>query len=200
MNKSLLFLNIIMLVAIAVLFYLFFSGKENGGPIKRTGTFSDPVPGKNFRVGYFDMDSIEANFTLFKDMQKVVSKKEDSINSVLSSARMNLQSKYRKYQEQGAAMTQEQVKAASDELSRMDNEIKNNEMTLNQSFQSFYMNKQQEVIAQIKKYCIEFNKDWKYSFIIANEPGLVYYKDTAYNITSELLNGLNALYKNKKKD
>ena len=185
MNKGLLTLNLVLLVAVAVLFYLFFNNKDKGG-ISSSGKRSGiDVTEKKFKVGYFDMDSIEANFSLSKDMQKEVSKKEDSMQTVLNSARMNLQSQYKKYQDRGATMTQEEVKAASNELSDMDNKIKSMEMSLNQSFQTFYMNKQQEVIAQIKKYCIEFNKDHEYSFIIANEPGLVFYKDTAYNITTE---------------
>ena len=145
------------------------------------------------------MDTIEANFSLFKEMQQEVSKKEDSINMVLNSARMNLQNKYRNYQEKRSTMTPSDLEKAGNELTELDNEIKNKEASLNQSFQSFYMNKQQEVIAQIKKYCIEFNNDKKFSFIIANEPGLVYYKDTAYNITSELLKGLNQIYSKQKK-
>lgn len=200
MNKGLLTLNLVLLVAVAVLFYLFFNNKDKGG-ISSSGKRSGiGVTEKKFKVGYFDMDSIEANFSLSKDMQKEVSKKEDSMQTVLNSARMNLQSQYKKYQDRGATMTQEEVKAASNELSDMDNKIKSMEMSLNQSFQTFYMNKQQEVIAQIKKYCIEFNKDHEYSFIIANEPGLVFYKDTAYNITTELLKGLNALYDKQKKN
>ena len=200
MNKGLLALNIVLLPAVAVLFYLFFNNKENRKSSGRGNYPPDSASHKNFKVAYFDMDSIEANFSMFKDMQKEVSKKEDSINTILNSARMNLQSKYKKYQDKGATMTQEEVKDASEELKQMDMAIKNSEMTLNQSFQNFYMNKQQEVITQIKKYCMEFNMDDKYSFIIANEPGLVYYKDTAYNITSGLLKGLNALYDKQKKN
>ena len=200
MNKGLLTLNIFLAIGLAVLFYLFFSNKEKKGAIGQNKKTSDPTSSTVFKIAYFDMDSIEANFSLFKDMQKEVSKKEDSMQTVLNSARMALQNKYKKYQEQGTTMTEEQVKVASEELRQMDMGIKNSEMTLNQSFQNFYMNKQQEVISQIKKYCLEFNKDGKYSFIISNEPGLVYYKDTTYNITSELLKGLNALYDNQKKN
>jgi len=200
MNKSLLILNLMLIVAVAILFFLFFnSKKKNDGARSNINSITGNSV-NSFRVGYFDMDSIEANFSLFKEMQKEVAKKEDSMQAVLNSAKMNLQNKYKKYQDMGATLTQDQVKAASNELSDMDNKIKNMEMTLNQSFQNFYMNKQQEVIAQIKKYCLEFNKDGKYSFIIANEPGLVYYKDTTYNITTELLKGLNALYNKQKKN
>jgi outer membrane protein len=133
-------------------------------------------------------------------MQSEISKKEDSINSILNSARMNLQNKYRKYQEQQASMTPADIENAGNELSKLDMDIKNREQSLNQSFQSFYMSKQQEVISHIKKYCMEYNKDKKYSLIIANEPGLIYYKDTAFNITSELLKGLNELFDKPKKN
>lgn len=201
MNKGLLVLNIILLLAVGVLFYLFFEKKEYKDQSLREGVFGDStVTGRHSGIAYFDMDSIEANFSLFKEMQAEVSKKEDSMNSLLNSARMNLQSKYRKYQERRSTMTPEEVEKAGNELTQLDNEIKNSEQSLNQSFQSFYMNKQQEVISQIKKYCLEFNKDKKYSFIISNEPGLIYYKDTAYNITSEMLKGLNEMYSKKKKN
>lgn len=200
MNKGLLILNIFLAVAIAVLFFLYFRNMDSTGTGGNKKRSADSTTTSVFRIAYFDMDSIEANFSLFKDMQKEVSKKEDSMQTVLNSARMALQSKYKKYQEQGATMSETQVKIASDELKQMDMDIKNSEANLNQSFQNFYMNKQQEVITQIKKYCTEFNKDGKYSYIIANEPGLVYYKDTACNITTELLKGLNALYDKQKKN
>ena len=200
MNKGLLGLNIILLVAVAVLFFLHFSSSGSRHPsTSATGSSNSSDP-TIFRIAYFDMDSIEAKFSLFKQMQTEVSKKEDSMNSILNSARMNLQNKYRKYQEQQASMTPSDIENAGNELSKLDMEIKNRELSLNQSFQSFYMNKQQEVISQIKKYCLEYNKDKKYSLIIANEPGLIYYKDSAFNITSELLRGLNGLYDKQKKN
>ena len=198
MNKGLLVLNIILVIAVAILFYLYFSFKDNGSTTGKPGGSSNSSDPSSFRMAYFDMDSIEAKFSLFKQMQAEVSKKEDSMNSIMNSARMNLQSKYRKYQEQRETMTQDDMEKASNDLSKIDMDIKNSEISLNQTFQSFYMNKQQEVISQIKKYCLEYNKDKKFSMIIANEPGLIYYKDTAFNITSELLKGLNELHSKPK--
>jgi outer membrane protein len=80
----------------------------------------------------------------------------------------------------------------------MDSEIKNRTAELNQTYQTFFMNKQQEIVTLIKNYCKEFNKDRRFSYIIAREPGLFYYTDTAYNVTSDLLKGLNAFYSKKK--
>jgi len=68
-----------------------------------------------------------------------------------------------------------------------------------QDYQKYYVGKQQEIVTLIKNYCKEFNKDRKFSYIIAKEPGLFYFADTAYNITPELLKGLNAFYAKKNK-
>jgi outer membrane protein len=201
MNKGLLVLNIVLLGAVGVLFYLYFDKKDKGITNEVSQGKNDiGLSGGSLRVAYFDMDSIESNFTLFKSMQAEVNKKEDSINTILNSARMNLQSKYKKFQEQQATMTPQQQEQAGMELNQMDMAIKNNEASLNQSYQSYFMNKQKEVIALIKNYCKEYNKDKKYSYIIANEPGLFYFTDTACNITTDLLRGLNAYYSKQKKN
>ena len=69
--------------------YFFHFKKNNAGNVavsKTEGTDDSAKPGKVV-VAYFDMDSIEANFSMFKEMQKEVGKKEDSMNSVLNSAK-----------------------------------------------------------------------------------------------------------------
>ncbi|MEJ7676074.1 MAG: hypothetical protein WKF59_26075 [Chitinophagaceae bacterium] len=45
----------------------------------------------------------------------------------------------------------------------------------------------------------EYNNDGRYDYVFSYEPGLMFYKDSALNITSDVINGLNNLYaKNKK--
>src|SRR4030095_15435253 len=115
-----------------------------------------------------------------------------------SQMRAAFQSYYMKLQSQSANLTQRQRDSLGNELAQMDMDIKNRASEMNQTYQTYYMSKQQEIITKIKNYCKEFNKDRKYSYIIAREPGLFYYTDTAYNVTSELLKGLNAFYAKKK--
>jgi outer membrane protein len=81
---------------------------------------------------------------------------------------------------------------------RLDNDIKSQMADLNQRYETYYFGRRTEIVTQIKNYCKEFNKDRRYSYIIANEP-LFYYADTAYNITEQLLKGLNEFYTKKKK-
>ncbi|HEU5165674.1 MAG TPA: OmpH family outer membrane protein [Chitinophagaceae bacterium] len=199
MNKGLLTLNILLLVCVGVLFFLFFTRKDSTTSV--TPNRTDPDTASKWQhtpVAYFDMDSIEANFVLWKQVQAEVMKREAGINDTINQMKRSFQSYYQKLQAQSSNLSTHQKDSLGNELAQMDAEIKNRTAELNQNYQTYFMNKQQEIVTKIKNYCKEFNKDKRYSYIIAREPGLFYYTDTAYNVTSELLKGLNAFYNKKK--
>jgi len=199
MNKGLLTLNIILLVAVGVLFFLYFGkGTTRTTRIKENSKDSI-IDNRPFRVAYFDMDSVESNFVLAKEMQSELMKKDDNISGEMNRMQQNYQQRFQKLQQQGPTMNQAQVEAAQRELFQMEQNIKSRKSQLDQDYQAYYVNKQQEIISLIKKFCEDYNKDKKYSMIIANEPGLIYYKDSAFNITPALLKGLNEMYSKQKK-
>ena len=199
MNKGLLALNIVLLIGVAILFFLFFTRKDKVTSVITTRTGIDTIAQwEHTPVAYFDMDSIEANFFLWKQVQTEVVKREAGINDTINQMRNGFQSYYQKLQAQSANLSPRQKDSLGNVLAQMDAEIKNRTAELNQKYQTYFMTRQQEVVTKIKSYCKEFNKDKKYSYIIAREPGLFYYTDTAYNVTSELLKGLNAFYTKKK--
>ena len=199
MNKGLLALNIVLLIGVAILFFLFFNKKDNtSSVIPIRNNHDTAIQKQQTPVAYFDMDSIEANFFLWKQVQTEVVKREAGINDTINQMRNGFQSYYQKLQSQSANLSPRQKDSLGNELAQMDAEIKNRTAELNQKYQAYFMSKQQEIVTLIKNYCKEFNKDKRYSYIIAREPGLFYYTDTAYNVTSELLKGLNAFYNKKK--
>ena len=199
MNKGLLALNIVLLIGVAILFILFFSKKDKMTSVIPLRIGADTAAKwQHTPVAYFDMDSIEANFVLWKQVQAEVVKRESGINDTINQMRNGFQSYYQKLQSQSANLSPRQKDSLGNELAQMDAEIKNRTAELNQKYQTYFMSRQQEIVTKIKNYCKEFNKDKKYSYIIAREPGLFYYTDTAYNVTSELLKGLNAFYTKKK--
>ena len=199
MNKGLLALNIVLLIGVAILFILFFSKKDKMTSVIPLRIGADTAAKwEHTPVAYFDMDSIEANFILWKQVQAEVVKREACINDTITQMRNGFQSYYQKLQAQSGNLSPRQKDSLGNELAQMDAEIKNRTAELNQKYQAYFMSKQQEIVTLIKNYCKEFNKDKRYSYIIAREPGLFYYTDTAYNVTSELLKGLNAFYNKKK--
>jgi outer membrane protein len=201
MNKGLLALNIVLLVAVGILFFLFFNKKDKGtvNTTERSSFFDTSRKWQNVPVAYFDMDSVEANFTLWKQVQDEVLKNEQTIYDSINRMKLGLQMQVQQFQEQEPKMPAEEVKRATSYFMQRDQDIKNTEKALMQDYQKYYVGKQTEIVTKIKDYCKEFNKDRRFSYIIAKEPGLFYFADTAYNITPELLKGLNTFYAKKNK-
>lgn len=92
-------------------------------------------------------------------------------------------------------MTPMQSESATQDLLQMQDQIKNRRQSLNLEYNDLVTRKMSDVRSKIEDFLKVYNKDNKYSYIISYEPGLFYYKDTIYNITKDVVNGLNAMYK-----
>ena len=92
-------------------------------------------------------------------------------------------------------MTQAQVDAASAEMKKMDDDMKARKQQLDQEYNDLMVRKQNEIKTKIEAFLKEYNKTMNYSYIISYEQGLFYFKDTAYNITADVVKGLNLQHK-----
>lgn len=81
----------------------------------------------------------------------------------------------------------------------MDDEMKNRKQEMDQDYNNYMMTKQNEIKTKIEEFLKEYNTKKGYTYIVSYEQGLFYYKDTAYNITADVVRGLNEKYKPVKK-
>jgi len=81
---------------------------------------------------------------------------------------------------------------------QMEKAFQGKEKMMNDEFQDEQFKKLQDVKKKIEDYLKEYNKDKGYAFIFSSSPDLMYYKDSAYDITPDVIKGLNILYKKKK--
>ncbi|MGQ0738530.1 MAG: OmpH family outer membrane protein [Bacteroidota bacterium] len=196
MKNGMLIWNVLLSLAVAVLLVLHFgsSGKKSGDEISG----SDTLRGSGqFRMAYFEMDSVAANFDLVKDVKTELAKKEDDINREVDLLTRNFQQKYKYYQDQALAgsLTQAQGDAASAEMKKLEDDIKTRKQQLDQEYNDLMVRKQNEIKTKIEAFLKEYNKAKNYSYIISYEQGLFYFKDTAYNITADVVKGLNQQHK-----
>ena len=96
-------------------------------------------------------------------------------------------------------MNQGEVDAASQELKKMDDDIKIRKSQLDQEYSDLMVRRQTEIKNKIEDFLKDYNKTRKYSYIISYEQGLFYFRDSAYNITVDVVKGLNQFYKKKDK-
>ncbi len=181
--------------------YLLFNSFSNTGTGLASGTQRSTGVSGAFRMGYFEMDSIAANFDMVKELKAEMTKREDAINAELDGLTKTLQQKLSYYQQQASsgALTQDQGDAASREMRTLEDNLKSRKQSLESEYSDFVLRRQNEIKSRIEDFLKEYNKSSQFSYIVSYEPGLFYYKDSAFNITQDVIQGLNSQYKTLKK-
>jgi outer membrane protein len=199
MNRGVIIFNAVILILIGILFYLHFSSSKKV-PASTEGN-KKVVPSStnnSFRIAYFEMDSIENSFGMVKEVKNELNRKDEQINNEKMRLRKFYQDKVNSYQQSANSMNQVQSEQATRDIMQMEQDIKNKMQSMDQEFQDLSMRKTREVKTKIEEFLKEYNKDKGFSYILVNEPGLIFYKDSAYNITGDVIKGLNEQYPKKK--
>ena len=188
-------LSALALVLVAILFFLLFS---------RTSTphTSAQVPARQpasaFKIAYFDIDSLEANYRYFKDVLSQVKDRENAMNAELGSMEKTYQKKITEWQQKSSTMSQAESEQVQREYATMQQNYQSRKQTLQAELFKQNEDLKSNIKRKIENYLKDYNKDRNYSFIFAYEPNsFMYYQDTAYNITQDLIIGLNSTYKKK---
>jgi outer membrane protein len=184
-------LNIILLIAVGVLYFLFF--KKNNTAAKSPAVASGVANVSSGKLAYFDMDSVENRYTYIKNMRDQLKSKEQGINGEMMGLKKKYMDRIQQLQAKAQTMSQQEGEAAQAEINQMQQKIQAREGELTQSIQGDQLKMMQDINKKIEEYLKVFNKDNKYSFIFSHQPGdFIYYKDSLSNITTEVINGLNA--------
>lgn len=191
------FLSILAVLGVGVLFYLHFSGSPKSNAHKVSDTKSGA---RNFRMAYFDIDSLQEKYEYFKDASGDLKTKEAGLTSQIESLQTSYQKRLRELQEKSATMTQAEGEAAQREVSQMQQKFQQRQMSMEQDLKKHQMDVMTTVRTRIENYLKEYNKEKGYAFILSYEPGLLlYYRDSVYDITNDVIQGLNEQYKKEKK-
>jgi len=200
MKNGLLAWNLVLTIIAGYLLFSHFSKKSD--KVDGAGKVSSKDHSKDsssFRIAYFEMDSIENNFDMVKAVKAEIAKKDEEYNYGLGQLDYTYQKRLSEYQGKGPTMTQADVEKAQADMHQLEQTLKGQKQDLDQKYQAFVMQRNLSVKKKIEDFLARYNKDRKYSYIVAYEQGLFYYKDTAYNITNDLIRGLNLEYKSEKK-
>jgi len=199
MNRGLLILNIVLLLLIGVLFYLHFSAKQKSVVAPKKVEVASSTD-NGFRIAYFELDSVTNSFAMVKDIEKELNREEQKMNAEMNQWQKRYNDKLAQYQSmaQKQQMSEIQSETANRDMLQLQETIRNKKQELDQRYQDMYMRRKREVNTSIEAFLKEYNKTKGYSYIFSNEAGFMYYRDSAYNITKDLLKGLNAQYSKKK--
>ncbi len=193
-------LNVLLLLLVGVLFYLHFSGKKGNGItpqiIKADGkTVSVP------QIAYVDMDSFSTHYEYFKIKKAEVQAAQTAMEDELQRKASAFQSKYQAFMQKAETMTEEEGMAAQQQLAQekeaLDMLMQRNDETIMKKSTDFNNQIREDVIKFLKKY----NADGRFSYIMPYSKDQInlLYVNEAYNITDDVIQGMNEEYKANKK-
>jgi len=197
MARGLLIFNIVLLVLVGVLFYLYFSSNKKNDASKITGPRSVNNTGNTSGIAYFEMDSVTNAFALVKDVKTELEKTEQQFSTELARMEKDIMMKAQEYKNQ-TTMSQVQSEIATKDLQDRQQNYQVKKAEYEQRYQDMHIAKRLEVRTKIEEFLKEYNESKRYSYIFSNEPGFIYYHDTVYNITADLIKGLNERFVKKK--
>jgi outer membrane protein len=182
--------NGVMAVAIIVLFVLHFN--SNSTHIKSSAMAAGGV-----KVAYFEIDSIQNSYNFFKDVKAALQAKDVENAKQLTGLKNAFAIKYQELQKNGQYLSQAEIGARQQELAQLEKNYTNREQQLAAEMQEESFKRLQEVKQKIEAFLVSYNKNKEFAYIFSSNPDLMYYKDTAYDITADIVKGLNAEYKPK---
>lgn len=184
-------INGVLVVAIGVLYFLHFN--ESNTPIK-----SSALSAGGTKVAYFEIDSIQNNYEFFKEVKSALQVKDMENSKQLTALKNAFAVKYQDLQKNGQFLSQAEIGSRQQELAQLEKNYTNKEQQLSQELQEESFKRLQEVKKKIEAFLVTYNKNKAFAYIFSSNPDLMYYKDTAYDITEDIVKGLNSEYKSKK--
>jgi outer membrane protein len=194
MKNALYIINGILLIAVGVLFYLFLTEKKNNSSVIKSSTWIDTSKTPT-RIAYFEWDSIE-NQRFYKDMQAELNRKNEEISKKKLALNQQYQSRLDFYNKKN--MSQVESEQAAQDMRGLEQTLRSEADKLDQDLNDYVVRKKVEFNDKIRSFLKEYNQNKKFSYIIANEPGFIFYRDSAFNITADVVRGLNDIFLKKK--
>jgi outer membrane protein len=192
----------ILLVAVVVLYYLFFSSgvKTQSGSSVKIG--SNKIKAEtSLRLAYIDLDTIEEKYLYFKQKNDELEKEKKKMETEVESGVKKLELDRENFLKRGQSITQAEAEQFQQQFQVRYQQLSEKRERLFAAHMENQKKAFDEIQAKINDYLNEYNKNEKYQFIFSVGAGnlTVYYKDSALNITTEVLKGLNASYQKKGK-
>ena len=197
MNKIQISINVILVAAVAALFVIFFCGKKECS----SQAVSVAETGEVLPIAYLNVDSLLANYTFAQDASdKLVSKQEDARLKMNTKVRTfeNKVAEFQRKLENNAFISRESAEKQQQKLMKEEQELQELEAKLTQDIMIENQKLNQQLADSLTNFLQIFNADGRYHVILSNTAkDNVLMASEAYNITDEVIEGLNARYNKK---
>lgn len=195
MKNLSLILNVVLLVAVAILYVLHFS---TPGKISANSSTSDTST-VNLKVAYIVSDSVLKHYEYLKINREQLEAKTKKMDQELQSRIVGLRNEANAYQRNVSSMTLGQARAAEEDLGKKQQNLQMYQQSLQQQLMQEEAKLNQELYERITGFLKEYGQEKGLQVVLKFDPTSdVLYGGEGLDITQDVIRGLNEAYTTEK--
>lgn len=195
MKNVSLVLNIVLVAAVGLLFYLHFAAK----PVEaRVEAAMDGTPKSKALIAYINSDSLLSKYELSKEIQEQLKNLEAKYEAEFANRAKGLEGEIANFQQNAQSMTINQARAKEEELMRKRNNLMQYQENLSQKLMAEQANLNEELYDRVSVYLKEYGQKENLDVVLTYTKGSgVLYASDSLDITNAVIAGLNERHKEK---
>jgi outer membrane protein len=187
-------LNIILLIAVVILYILHFSDSKGSSGSKSKADFNGSL-----NVAYVNSDTIFRKFSLYDEMKKTFEEKRSRMENDYATKARSLEGEITSFQKSAQMMSPGEIKAREENLMMKRQNLMQYQEQLSQQLMQDEMQLNDSLYNKITSYIKTYSKKNNYDMIFGYSKGAgILYAHDSLEITKEVLSGLNS--QNNKKE
>ncbi|MBP3373742.1 MAG: OmpH family outer membrane protein [Bacteroidaceae bacterium] len=160
----------------------------------------DSKPNTGMRIAYVQLDTLMSQYKLYKDYSEVLARKGTNIQNTLEQKQRTLEqhanAMQKKYESNGFT-TRDELERAQNNLQKEQMELQELAERLNGEFNAEQMRINEEARDSIQAFLKVYNQEKKYDYVMVKAGDNLLIANPDYDITAEIVDGLNKRYKGK---
>ena len=193
MKQVSLILNVILIIAVAYLYYLTFGRSHD---VVTSATDAPTGTERNSSVNdivYINSDSLLNNYDYFISMSKDLEKKQDSIDDLLQRRARQVENEIMEYQKSAPGMTQDQMMKTEEGLMKKQQDVIDLKDRMLDYLQAKERKMNDSVHNHLTSYLRSMNEELNYKFILGYQRGSgILLANDSLDITDLVIEGINA--------
>jgi len=198
MKKFTLIFNIVLALAVVVLFVLHFTSKTAKSPITGNGqTTSTAALSANFTAAWVNVDTVLNGYDMYFDMRKELEANSRKLEAELNAKSRTFEKEAMDFQDkvQKGLVTRSEAQQLQTTLANKEQELYRLRDEMRMQLAEEEQVKLRKIQNSITEFLKEYNEDKGYHIILSSTfGGPMLYGHPALDITNDVVKGLNAKY------
>ena len=150
------------------------------------------------KIAYVEVDSLMTQYTFAKDYSVTLEKKSNNARNTLTQKGNQLQAAVNNFQQKlnnNGFQSREQAASVQNAIQRQQNDLQQLQARLESELANETAKFNEALRDSLNNFLKAYNKDKKYDIILSKAGDNILFADKKYDITQDIINGLNKRYK-----